>query len=89
MRKILVNTGLALACTAACLGGGAGMATASPGGTGGSSQVATQQAEWVDMGHYGPGYEWLCHYHRDNYRIMGRPAECVGNGNGVTLWVWF
>lgn len=83
LRKAITAAVLALSGTTAF----AAAATAAPADT--TAQVSAMEAEWVDMGHYGPGYEQLCYYHRDTYRAIGRPAECLANGNGVTLWVWF
>ncbi|HYX37728.1 MAG: hypothetical protein M3Q07_21280 [Pseudobdellovibrionaceae bacterium] len=45
--------------------------------------------EWINMGNYGVGYEHLCRYHRDTYTAMSMQADCLWNGNGVTLWVYY
>lgn len=49
---------------------------------------------WHNMGHYGENYLKLCEYHRDTYRVIGRPAECRwadpnDSRSGYILWVWF
>jgi hypothetical protein len=73
---------------------GAGTADASAGAS--DSTVTTRSVahdtgslEWHDMGHYGPGWEYVCQYNRAWYEaVRGRGnADCVWNGNGVTLWV--